>query len=150
MRTIIKQSLEGNPNKSISEEQIYNDLEKILTSYPVKVIMGCFFIMISMFSPSNGKMCAILCMTFFVLSVLLTAYLSFHVCSSGLSKPIKLVYVGIKNYQSKGLDYALLDCSRVLHNVRTSFSGAFLFPPSRCALILIYFYIIQTIRKKAA
>lgn len=38
LRTIIKQSLEGNPDKRISEEQIYNGLEKILTSYPVKII----------------------------------------------------------------------------------------------------------------
>ena len=113
-------------------------------------VLSCIFIIISMFSRASGKMCANFCVLFFVLSVLLTAYLSLHVCSSGLLKPIKLTFVGIKNYQSKGLDYTLLDGSRLLLNARTSFSGAFLFPPSRCIIIFINFYIIQIIRKKAA
>ena len=113
-------------------------------------VLSCIFIIISMFSPASGKMCAIFCVLFFVLSALLTAYLSLHVCTSGLLKPIKLAFVGIKNYQSRGLDYTLLDGSRLLHNARTSFSGAFLFPPSRCIIIFINFYLIQTIRKKAS
>ena len=38
LRKIIEQSLEGNPDKRISEEQIYNELGKILPAYPVKII----------------------------------------------------------------------------------------------------------------
>ena len=38
LRAIIERSLEGNPDKRIGEEEIYNELEKILPSYPVKII----------------------------------------------------------------------------------------------------------------
>ena len=38
LRTIIKQCLEGNPDKRITGEQLYKELEKILPSYPVRII----------------------------------------------------------------------------------------------------------------
>lgn len=38
LRRIIERSLEGNPANRITDEQIYNELEKILPAYPVKII----------------------------------------------------------------------------------------------------------------
>lgn len=112
-------------------------------------VLSCFLILISVISPGNGKICAILCISFFVLSLLLTAYLSLHICSSGVFKPIKLIYVGTGNYDGIGPYFTIFDGRGLLNAAITEFSGAFLFPMSQDVLFFLFFYIIYIIHKKS-